>query len=189
MSFFSEVYNKLVGHQFDQKDINQKQGQSYVKWSKAWAELCKVYPDSEWSLGDVTYYPDRTATVSVSVTVRGNTRDSATRTMTLPVLNGNKPVVEPNSFQVNTAQMRCMVKCLALFGLGLYIYEGEEEPDIDDGTAEDIIGTLVTIAPQDVQNKFWKAAGANPDNPPDTLSGLPAHKLRPALKWLKEQVA
>ena len=32
-------------------------------------------------------------------------------------------------FDINTAIMRCLVKCLAMFGLGTYIYAGEDLPE------------------------------------------------------------
>ena len=68
-----------------------------------------------------------TAMVWVDVTLCGTTR-----TGFLPVMDHrNKPVPEPDAFQVNTALMRCMTKTLALFGLGLYIYAGEDLPEDD----------------------------------------------------------
>jgi len=42
---------------------------------------------------------------------------------------GNEKVEKLDSFNVNTAIMRCMTKCLSLFGLGLYIYAGEDLPE------------------------------------------------------------
>ena len=56
-------------------------------------------------------------------------------TCQLPVMNHmNKPIVSPNSFDVNTSIMRCMTKALSLHGLGLYIYAGEDlpEPNLQD---------------------------------------------------------
>ena len=51
----------------------------------------------------------------------------------LPVMDHrNKPIQNPDAFQVNTAIMRCLTKCLAMHGLGLYIYAGEDLPE-DDG--------------------------------------------------------
>jgi hypothetical protein len=62
--------------------------------------------------------------VKVSVTI--NNRE---RTEILPILNNsNKTVQAPNSFEVNTSIKRCLAKCLALHGLGLYIYRGEDLP-------------------------------------------------------------
>lgn len=66
-----------------------------------------------------------TAMVSVAVELGGRSR-----TCLLPVMDHrNKPISGPDAFQVNTAIMRCMTKCLALFGLGLYIYAGEDLPE------------------------------------------------------------
>jgi hypothetical protein len=45
---------------------------------------------------------------------------------------GNEKVEKLDSFNLNTAIMRCMTKCLALFGLGLYIYAGEDLPEADE---------------------------------------------------------
>lgn len=41
---------------------------------------------------------------------------------------GNKFVEQASMFDVNTAIMRCLVKNIAMFGLGLYIYAGEDLP-------------------------------------------------------------
>jgi len=50
-------------------------------------------------------------------------------TCMLPVMNHrNQPIPAPNAFEVNTAIMRCMTKALALHGLGLYIYSGDDLP-------------------------------------------------------------
>ena len=66
--------------------------------------------------------------VKVTVTIEG-----LDRTEILPVLNHvNKPIPNPNSFEINTSIKRCMAKCLALHGLGLYIYRGEDLPFDDE---------------------------------------------------------
>jgi hypothetical protein len=50
-------------------------------------------------------------------------------TMQLPVMdNRNKAIANPDAFAVNTAMQRCLVKAIALHGLGLYIYAGEDLP-------------------------------------------------------------
>ena len=62
--------------------------------------------------------------VKVSVTIEG-----ITRTQIHPVLdNVNKTILKPNAYQINTSIARCLVKCFALHGLGLYIYQGEDLP-------------------------------------------------------------
>jgi len=52
------------------------------------------------------------------------------KTCLLPVMdNRNRSIADPDSFAVNTAIMRCLTKCIALFGLGLYIFAGEDLPE------------------------------------------------------------
>jgi len=51
-------------------------------------------------------------------------------TAQLPVMNNhNKAMPNPDAFAVNTAMQRCLAKAIALHGLGLYIYAGEDLPD------------------------------------------------------------
>jgi hypothetical protein len=58
-------------------------------------------------------------------------------TCQLPIMNHtNKPIVSPNSFDVNTSIMRCMTKALSLHGLGLYIYAGEDLPENEVNAAD-----------------------------------------------------
>ena len=65
------------------------------------------------------------AYVQVSVHVEGETQ-----TEVFPVLNhSNKPIRSPSSFDVNTALQRALVKAIAMLGLGLYIYAGEDVPE------------------------------------------------------------
>lgn len=57
------------------------------------------------------------------------TIEELSHTMWLPVINANnKAIANPNAFDVNSSRMRCLVKCLAMFGLGHYIYAGESLP-------------------------------------------------------------
>ncbi|EJS45766.1 hypothetical protein ICG_05866 [Bacillus cereus BAG1X1-3] len=66
--------------------------------------------------------------VEVEVTVQG-----LPLSQIHPILNNqNKPIAEPNSFDINTSIQRCLVKAIALHGLGLYIYAGEDLPEIQE---------------------------------------------------------
>lgn len=66
--------------------------------------------------------------VEVEVTVQG-----ITLSQIHPILNNqNKPIAEPNSFDINTSIQRCLVKAIALHGLGLYIYAGEDFPEVQE---------------------------------------------------------
>ncbi|MDU5263043.1 MAG: DUF1071 domain-containing protein [Clostridium celatum] len=131
--------------------IEKKMGLSYLSWAWAWDEMKKInetasiqihqYVDTELlselaskqtitpelieTLPMIDYKKDKAgATVKVSVTLNGRTE-----TESLPVMNfKNKAVVNPDAMEINKAHKRCFVKALALHGLGLYIYAGEDLP-------------------------------------------------------------
>jgi hypothetical protein len=114
--------------------VEKKQNLSYLSWAWAWAEALKADPAAtfEVKLFDGKAYMDINGTgmVWVTVTVFGKAM-----TCFLPVMDHrNKPIQNPDAFQVNTAIMRCMVKGLALHGLGLYIYAGEDLPQSEETT-------------------------------------------------------
>ena len=104
--------------------IENKGGFSYLSWTWAWAMVKERYPEATYTLLDDIVFPDGTMEVRVSVTI-----ETMTHTMWLPVLDfRNKAIQKPNAFDINSSRMRCLVKCLAMFGLGHYIYAGESAP-------------------------------------------------------------
>lgn len=114
----------------------KKNGLTYLSWAWAWQEALKADPTAHFHVK--TFMRDQftempymdvngTALVWVSVYMFGQPR-----TCMLPVMNHrNQPIQNPDAFQVNTAIMRCMTKALALHGLGLYIYSGDDLPEED----------------------------------------------------------
>ena len=83
------------------------------------------YPDSTYEYDAPEKMMNDTAEVNVAVTVQG-----VTHSMWLPVMdNRNKSIVNPTTRDVSDARMRCLVKCIAMFGLGIYIYAGEDLPE------------------------------------------------------------
>ena len=102
----------------------EKKGQfSYLSWTWAWAMVAERY-DATYHIEQDIVYPDGSMEVRCTVTI-----DSLSHTMWLPVLDfKNKAIKNPNAFDVNSSRMRCLVKCLAMFGLGHYIYAGESLP-------------------------------------------------------------
>ena len=108
-------------------DKTEKKGKfTYLSWSWAWAEFVKHYPDAVYQVLEDNIYPDGTMEVRFAVTAGG-----LTHAMWLPVMdNKNAAISNPNAMEINKARMRCLVKCLAMFGLGLYIYAGEDLPDV-----------------------------------------------------------
>jgi hypothetical protein len=102
----------------------KKGGFDYLSWTWAWAMVKERFPAASYRLEDDIMYLDGTMEVRVTVTI-----DDLQHTMWLPVLNfKNAAISKPNAFDINSARMRCLVKCLAMFGLGHYIYAGESAP-------------------------------------------------------------
>lgn len=103
--------------------IEKKNGLSYLSWAWAVDQLLRRDPTANWSYADPVRYGE-TMMVSCTVTAFG-----IARTMQLPVMDHrNKAIANPDAFAVNTAMQRCLVKAIALHGLGLYIYAGEDLP-------------------------------------------------------------
>lgn len=119
--------------------VEKKQNLSYLSWAWAWAEALKADPAATFEVQtfDGKAYMDVNGTGMVWVTV---TMFGKPMTCFLPVMNHrNQPIQNPDSFQVNTAIMRCMTKGLALHGLGLYIYAGEDLPQAEEEAAPVIV--------------------------------------------------
>lgn len=150
-----EAFQKLYSLDVN-KYVEKKQGLSYLSWSFAWREFKRVYPDATYEVkkdeNGKCYFGDEEIGYMVYTTV---TADGLTYEMWLPVMdnanksmklkayeyatrNGNKTVESISMFDINKAVMRCLVKNLAMFGLGLYIYAGEDLPeDINEYVCED----------------------------------------------------
>ena len=132
----------------------EKNGLTYLSWAWAWAEFCKRQPDATYEIvkfnGLPYVYDENTGyMVYTRVTILGITRE-----MWLPVMDGNnlamkntpyevttkwgkKITVKPATmFDINKTIMRCLTKNLAMFGLGLYIYAGEDLPEDSEETGE-----------------------------------------------------
>ena len=119
------------------KKIKEKNGLSYLSWSSAWAEVKKIYPNVTFivipqimdDFGNTRPWHDdgKTGWVEVSVTI-----EEESITETLPIMDfKNKaiPVENITSTDANKAMKRCLVKCLALFGMATFIFEGEDLPE------------------------------------------------------------
>lgn len=125
MAKFEEVLKINVN------DKTEKKGSlTYLSWTWAWAEFKKIYPEAMYKIkeynGIFCTGNDKIGyMVSTSVTADGLTYD-----MWLPVMDmRNKSIMQPTSYDVNKSIMRCLTKNLAMFGLGLYIYAGEDLPE------------------------------------------------------------
>ena len=112
--------------------LEKKGNLSYLSWAWAWAEVLKIDPAAswvahEWADRPAMFLPDGSAMVKVSVTVKNDTK-----LCVLPVMdNRNRAIQNPDAFAVNTAIMRGLAKAIAMHGLGLYIYAGEDLPEAE----------------------------------------------------------
>ena len=110
--------------------IEKKGGFSYLSWPFAVAQLRLADPAASWEVrrfdGKPYLASEIGVFVEVAVTVQG-----VTLSQIHPVLDSrNRPIVSPTSFDINTSIQRCLVKAIALHGLGLYVYAGEDLPQI-----------------------------------------------------------
>ncbi len=108
------------------ESIEKKGGFSYLSWPFAVAQLRLADPTATWEVRRFDGKPyllcEAGVFVEVAVTVQG-----VTLSQIHPVLDGrNRPIPEPTAFDINTSIQRCLVKAIALHGLGLYIYAGED---------------------------------------------------------------
>lgn len=126
LNSFSKLYKTdVTAH------IEQKGRFKYLSWAWAVSELRKACPTATWEVVKFNGLPfcktECGYFVEVSVTV-----DGVTLSQIHPVLdNNNKTIPVPNAFQINTSIQRCLVKAIALHGLGLFIYAGEDLPDVE----------------------------------------------------------
>lgn len=111
------------------KHLEKKGKFTYLSWPFAFAELFKRHPKADIEVRDWDGFPavhgPKGWMVCISVTI-----DGVKRTQWHPVLDSNnKAIQEPDVFQINTSIQRGAVKAIALHGLGLYIYAGEDLPE------------------------------------------------------------
>ena len=173
ISVFETLFQKNVNDNVEKKKTGKTE-LSYLSWSWAWAEVKKLFPDARYEIvkfqsanGTLLpyLYDEKTGyMVFTNVTI-----DNLTHEMWLPVMdgankamkgeeytystryNGEKTVEPASMFDVNKTIMRCLVKNLAMFGLGLYIYSGEdlpEEPPLPELSDKEVIDKYLSQHPQ-----------------------------------------
>ncbi|WP_421955782.1 DUF1071 domain-containing protein [Polaromonas sp.] len=111
--------------------VERKGNFCYLSWPFAVSELRKADPLASWAVvrfNGLPYLATETGYyVEVAVTVEG-----VTLSQVHPVLDArNKPISSPTAFDVNTSIQRCLVKAIALHGLGLSVYAGEDLANLD----------------------------------------------------------
>ena len=121
---YGEIWKKL--RSIDTKSIQyQKSGLDYIAWSDCWATLMSVYPEATYEFPPPLFYKsgENQGTCEVSCIV---TIGDLTREMSLPVMTSMMPmksIPNPSSRDISDAKARCLVKTIAMFGLGLHLWE------------------------------------------------------------------
>jgi hypothetical protein len=110
----------------------KKNGLTYLSWAWAWGILMEHYPEATYQFLNEEWDNQGHATVWVSVKI-----GELDRMMWLPVMDyKNKAIPNPDTRAVSDTRMRCLTKCLAMYGLGHYIYAGEDLPPSGDAAEE-----------------------------------------------------
>jgi len=152
----------------------KKSNLTYLSWAWAWAEVKKACPDATYIIKETEYDEALGFMCHSTVTIQGETLE-----MWLPVMDGanksmkkvaykystkygDKTVEAATTFDINKTLMRCLTKNLAMFGLGLYIYAGEDLPeDTKDDSSKAITApkNLPTIPNAPLDERKFKALG------------------------------
>tara|TARA_R110000737_G_scaffold51737_3_gene73240 strand:- start:215 stop:835 length:621 start_codon:yes stop_codon:yes gene_type:complete len=120
--------------------VEKKNGLTYLSWAYAWSEVKSNCPDATYQIGETEYDEALGFMCHTEVTISGETLP-----MWLPVMDGanksmkkqpykyktkygEKDVAAATTFDINKTIMRCLVKNLAMFGLGIYIFSGDDIP-------------------------------------------------------------
>jgi len=143
--------------------VEKKQNLSYLSW--AWAVDCLLRLDenASWEFTKPEPCGNDTLMVFCSVTAFGRTRKAQ-----LPVMDHrNKAIANPDAFQINVSMQRCLAKAIALHGLGLYIYAGEDLPT--DG--DNIVMQTMTVEEAVVAAKAEPVDDTSEITVPETITG------------------
>lgn len=116
------------------KQVEKKNGLNYLSWTYAWSEVKKIYPSATYKVyetpeGCIYHTDGRTCWVKTGVII-----ENLEHIEYLPIMDyKNKSILLENitSFDVNKAIQRSLTKALARHGLGLYIYAGEDLPEVE----------------------------------------------------------
>lgn len=160
-TFAKEVYEKLSTVKIAEH-IKKSEGGDYLGWVWVWTELLNKYPESCYQFKDTVFYADKSCDVLVSVQVIDG-ENILSREMWLSVVDDkNNCIKNPSSKQINNARMRCLVKAVAMFGLGISLYQNDdfnaENNNIKDSNNH-ILLTKDHIRYEELKNKIKSGVG------------------------------
>jgi hypothetical protein len=132
MKTLQEIYSTLK-QLIKTEDIDKKNGLDYISWSVAYEYMLKsgLQFDIDYKNYELKILPNNTVLIQTTIIVEG-----ISKSMVLPVMDyKNQAVANPDAVLINKNIQRCFVKNLALFGLGIQLYTGEDLPNENDITS------------------------------------------------------
>jgi len=140
---YSSIWNTLSKIDVS-KYVEKKNGLSYLSWAYAYGVLMEHYAHAEYSFSQHETHPDGTVTVHVDVVI-----GKCHRSMWLPVMDHrNNAIKNPDARKISDTRMRCLVKCLAMFGLGWKLYAGEDLASSEDSSSDKVTEEEIKAADQ-----------------------------------------
>jgi len=159
-----------------------KGGLTYLSWAWCWQLLVENFPFAQYEFADAETHADGSMTVHCTVII-----GACRRSMWLPVMDHrNRALVNPDSRSISDAKMRCLTKCIAMFGLGHYIYAGEDlpvSPQEEDGDETPRERSTETKG----EAKTPPAASAEPESEDEDELPLPQNE-KEAQIWVEQAV-
>lgn len=133
MSEMKSIFQTLSSISVKDK-IERKGNLDYLSWANAWGTLKANYPDAQRRVYEhdhtgFNYFTDgRTAWVKVGITI-----GDLEHVDYLPIMdfrNNAIPIEKISSMDVNKAIQRSTAKAIAMHGLGLSLWTGEDVPEL-----------------------------------------------------------
>ena len=138
---FKEIWDTLSAIDVSEY-TEQKMNLTYLSWARAVMLVSNVY-EMKYKFCDINglpyrLLPDGSAEVITEITIGKHKRQ-----MALPIMDyKNNPVKDIDARQLNDNRMRCLVKNLAMFGLGMSVFaqwdnhlpseEKDKKPEVKD---------------------------------------------------------
>jgi Protein of unknown function (DUF1071) len=155
--------------------VEKKNNLSYLSWSWAWDQFKQAYPEATYEIvkdpNGLPYFESSAGAMCYTKVTAGG----ITHEMWLPVMDGankamknlpyeyqtrsgTKTCAAFDMFDVNKTLMRCLVKNLAMFGLALYIYSGEDLPESDPVDVSPYVKEILSTKDLDSLKKVYIAS-------------------------------
>ena len=127
------VYGKLSTISVKDK-IERKGNLDYLSWANAWATLKSIYPDAQRKVYEsdhtgLNYFTDG-VTAYVKVGIMVNDIEHIDYLPIMDFKNNSIPIAKVTSTDVTKSIQRSTAKAIAMHGLGLSLWTGEDVPEM-----------------------------------------------------------